>query len=221
MTTDTPVHIAVVLDRSGSMASIADDVVGGFNAYLGEQQKVRGEARLTLAQFDSEDPFEVLVDGNDITTVQPLAREAYRPRGTTPLFDAIGRMIARIDTEVARRRVDGEPAEDQVVVILTDGLENASREFSRADVLPLIEHRRSSGWVFVFLGADQDSLAAGGAIGVAAPNARNWSKSKQGVEQVYRDLSRSTTLHREKAAALRRQDADHFYVPEAESEPAK
>lgn len=221
MTTSTPVHIAIVLDRSGSMASIADDVVGGFNTYLAEQQKVRGLARLTLAQFDSEDPFEVLVDGKDLREVVPLAREAYQPRGSTPLFDAIGRMIARIDADVVSRNAAGEPAEDQVVVVLTDGMENASREFTRADVLALIERRRSSGWVFVFLGADQDSLSAGGAIGVAGPNTRDWAKSKQGVEQLYRDLDRSTTLHREKPAAIRRQDADRFYVPEEEGETAR
>ena len=88
-----PVHISVVLDRSGSMAAIADDIVGGCNEYLGRQQQEPGEARLTLVQFDGQDPFEVLVDGLDIKKVRPLSRESYRPRGNTPLFDAVGRMI--------------------------------------------------------------------------------------------------------------------------------
>ncbi len=79
MTTPAPIHIGIVLDRSGSMSSIADDIVGGFNEYLAEQQKVDGNARLTMAQFDGQDPFEVLYDGEDLRRVKPLTRDRYAP----------------------------------------------------------------------------------------------------------------------------------------------
>ncbi len=205
------VHISVVLDRSGSMASIADDIVGGWNEYLSRQQREPGEARVTLAQFDGQDPFEILVDGLDIQRVGPLSRESYRPRGNTPLFDAVGRMIARIDTDVARRRAGARPAEDPVVVVITDGLENASREHDRASIFSLVEQRRGEGWVFVFLGADQDAYAEGTRMGVAGTNAAAWVKSAPGVQKMYRDLDYSTAQHREKAALRRKLEADQFH----------
>ena len=98
-TDSAPVHISIVLDRSGSMASIADDIVGGFNEFLREQRKRDGEARVTLVQFDGQDPFEILVDGRDLRDVQDLTRDRYQPRGMTPLLDATGRMILRIDSQ--------------------------------------------------------------------------------------------------------------------------
>jgi len=206
-----PVHISIVLDRSGSMASIADDVVGGFNEYLARQQQEQGEARVTLVQFDSEDPFEVLLDGVDLKQVPPLDRRAYAPRGTTPLFDAVGRMIGRIDTDVAHRRNHHHPEEDHVVVVITDGLENASREHDRTSIFALVEQHRTQGWVFAFMGADQDAYASGRGMGVAGPNTAAWEKSKAGVRKMYDNLEYSTSQHRSKAAYLRKQEADRFY----------
>ena len=212
-----PVHISVVLDRSGSMAAIADDIVGGCNEYLGRQQQEPGEARLTLVQFDGQDPFEVLVDGLDIKKVRPLSRESYRPRGNTPLFDAVGRMIGRIDSDVAHRRQHGLVAEDQVVVVITDGLENASREHDRASIFALVEQHRREGWVFVFLGADQDAYAEGTRMGVAGTNSATWVKSAPGVRKMYRDLEYSTSEHRRKEAYLRKAEADRFHQESKES----
>ncbi len=88
MSNQTPVHISVVLDRSGSMARIADDIVGGFNTFLDEQRKTEGKARVTLVQFNGQDPFEVLIDGEDLDTVPDLDATRYLPRGSTPLHDA-------------------------------------------------------------------------------------------------------------------------------------
>ena len=206
-----PIHIAVVLDRSGSMASIASDIVGGFNQYLREQQKREAPARMTLVQFDGEDPFEVLIDGRDLQDVAELTADSYQPRGNTPLLDAVGRMILRVDADITSRAGKGLPAEDQVVVIVTDGLENASREFTRPGVFELIEQRRAAGWVFVFLGADQNAYEEGTGIGVADANAARWDKSGAGVQKMWGDLSHSTGLHREKQAMLRKAEADLFY----------
>jgi len=206
-----PAHISVVLDRSGSMALIADDVVGGFNQFLADQRRAPGSARVTLAQFDSQDPFELLIDGIDLREVTDLARSAYQPRAWTPLYDAVGRMIARIDAEIAKRAELDLPEEDQVAVIVTDGLENASVEHTRASVFQLIVERRKAGWVFVFLGADQDAYAAGERIGVAPGNRAEWEKSQQGVRKMWGDVSYSTGLHRDKPREQRRREADQFH----------
>lgn len=210
-TTHAPVHIAIVLDRSGSMAAVAEDIVGGFNEYLARQQQEKGDARVTLVQFDGQDPFEVLVDGLDIHRVRPLTRDSYRPRGNTPLFDAVGRMVARLDTEVVYRRDHRLPAEDQVVVIITDGLENASREHTRQSIFATVEQHRRDGWVFVFLGAEQDAFAEGTRLGVAGTNAAAWDRTKAGAAKLYDDLSYSTSLHRGKPRAQRVREADIFH----------
>jgi len=208
---NTPVHISVVLDRSGSMASIAGDIVGGFNEFLAEQRKAPGVARVTLVQFDSQDPFEVLIDAVDLREVTDLDRSAYQPRNMTPLYDAVGRMIGRIDTGIAERSERGLPEEDQVVAIITDGLENASSEHTRSTVFELIDERRKAGWVFVFLGANQDVYATGGRMAVSPHNRAMWESSPEGSKKMWKHLSHSARLHRSKPHPQRIADSDEFY----------
>lgn len=208
---EEPVHISVVLDRSGSMNRIASDIVGGFNQFLAEQRTQPGIARVTLAQFDSEDPFEVLIDGVDLREVTDLDRSAYQPRASTPLYDAVGRMIAKIDADIAARAAHGVPGEDQVVVIISDGLENSSREQTRGTIFEMIERRRRDGWVFVFLGANQDVYAEGERMAVPAGNRAQWEPTKEGSEKMFRDLSYSTTAHRIKEKQIRAAEAEIFY----------
>lgn len=211
-----PAHISVVLDRSGSMSSIADDTVAGFNAFLGEQRRTPGTIRVTLAQFDSEGPFDLLIDGVDLREVTDLDRSAYQPRAWTPLYDAVGRMIGRIDAGIAERAERSLPEEDQIVVIVTDGLENASVEQTRASVFELIEQRRKAGWVFVFLGANQDAYASGERLGVAPANRADWAATREGAKKMWGDLSYSTELHRGKPRERRRSEADHFHTERPE-----
>ena len=206
-----PVHISIVLDRSGSMERIADDIVGGFNQFLQKQRDTEGEAKVTLAQFDSEDPFEVLIDGIPLREVTDLDPAAYQPRSLTPLYDAVGRMILRIDGQVTSRRKLGLPDEDQVVLIVTDGLENASTDFNRSRVFEMVSDRREQGWVFVFLGADQDVYAEGDKVGVATGNRVSWEKSKSGSKKMWKDVAYSTSSYRSKADYLRRKDRDSFH----------
>ena len=209
---DNPVHISVVLDRSGSMASVADDIVGGFNEFLADQRQVAGSAAVTLVQFDTGDPFEVLIDAVAIREVCDLDRSAYQPRSLTPLYDAVGRMIGRIDSRIASRSEQDLPAEDQVVVIITDGLENSSREHTRDTVFTMIEERRKAGWAFVFLGANQDVYAAGEQIGVAPMNRGDWAASAEGSKKMWKDISHSAREHRSKPSWERHADADQFLV---------
>ncbi|CAN5876023.1 VWA domain-containing protein [soil metagenome] len=216
MSNTTPVHISVVLDRSGSMASIADDIVGGFNTFIREQRKEEGEARVTLVQFDSEDPFEVLIAGEDIKEVIDLDPARYVPRGTTPLWDAVGRMIARIDSEILTRADAGEPIEDQLVLIVTDGFENASREFDGQALADAIEARKNRSWTFVFIGSDESTFSEGARMRVAAANTKRWDKSAEGSKEMFASMSYETSAFRKSQSEQRRLKSEKFFEDESD-----
>ncbi len=217
--TTTPVHISVVLDRSGSMASIADDIVGGFNTYIEQQRNAAGKARMTLVQFDSGDPFEVLIDGEDIDRVNDLDPNRYMPRGNTPLWDAVGQMISRIDNEILTRADAGEPIEDQLVLIVTDGFENASREFDGHTLANLIEARKNRSWTFVFIGSDESTFAEGARIRVSSGNTTRWDKSAQGSRDMFAQVSKETSDFRSLQAEQRRVKSDKFFEDESGKDP--
>jgi Mg-chelatase subunit ChlD len=221
MSNTTPVHISVVLDRSGSMASIADDIVGGFNTFIEQQRKEDGEARVTLVQFDSEDPFEILIDGEDLNRVSGLDPARYIPRGSTPLWDAVGRMIARIDSEIGTRADAGEPIEDQLVLIVTDGFENASREVDGQTLANAIEARKSRSWTFVFLGSDESTFSEGARMRVAAANTRQWAKSAEGSREMFAKMSHETTAFRKSQTEQRRLKSEKFFEDDPDDSPGK
>ena len=205
-----------LLDRSGSMQSIADDVVGGFDTFFAEQRKLVGTATVTLVQFDGQDPHEVLVDARPIEHVRSIAGR-FVPRGNTPLYDAIGQLLARAERHVAR---GGDPA-DQLVVILTDGYENASREFTAEHVNARIAELRKAGWTFVFLGANQDSYATGGRLAMAAGSTANFAASPAGVAASYVGLSRAVGEYRRKGRAQRVAEEGAFWGGIKESEDVR
>jgi Mg-chelatase subunit ChlD len=206
----TPVHISVVLDRSGSMASIADDIVGGFNTFLAEQRTHPGGGRITLAQFDGQDPFEILIDGEDLADAAPIEASRYTPRGNTPLLDAVGRMIARVDQGILARADDGHPIEDQVILIVTDGLENASREFDLGTVASMVETRRRRGWVFTFLGVDEATFNEAASMRFAVANTATWTKSAAGSKEMFSKLSGATSSYRSLGLAEKQARNERF-----------
>lgn len=162
---ETPAHlgpdaveIVCVLDRSGSMSGRVSDTINGFNSFLYSQQTEPGEAALTLVLFD--DRYEVVYDRVPIRRVPMLDGATYWTRGSTALLDAVGKAIG-----VVRGRA-GE-GKRVMVLILTDGLENASREWTGEGVKRLVEQRKAAGWKFVFLGADVDAFAAARIVGLA------------------------------------------------------
>lgn len=214
-TNPTPVHISVLLDRSGSMSSIASDIVGGFNTFLDEQRNQPGNARLTLVQFDTGEPFEIVVDGRDLKRVPDMPAGAFVPRGGTPLLDAIAQLIARIDGEIAARADRGLPIEDQLVMIITDGYENASVEQTRASITTMIDERRGRAWTFAFLGANQDAFDEADSIGMAQGSAKNWDASRHGTADMWNHLSTSTSAMRSKTSKDRRASRDDFFQPGA------
>jgi hypothetical protein len=131
-------HIAVILDRTGSMAVIRDDTIGGFNTFLQQQKAEPGSATLTLVQFDSQDPYEVIHRFKPIAEVPELTRETYVPRASTPLLDAMGRGIIDLEKSLSELSEADRPAK-VVMVVVTDGQENASREFRKEQIEKMID----------------------------------------------------------------------------------
>jgi len=204
-------HIVILIDRSGSMQSIAGDVIGGYNQFLRAQQADGSDARVTFVQFDSQDPQEVIVAGAPISEVVPLSEATFVPRGGTPLLDATGRLIARIAANQAERRNAGLPEEDILFVSITDGEENQSREFSLEQVRRLIAEKSAAGWNFAFLSAALDAYADAGRMGVHAGAIQAFAPDAQGVGLAFDSLAQKTADWR----AIKRQgrnvrDAEFF-----------
>ncbi|WP_028770161.1 hypothetical protein [Silanimonas lenta] len=177
-------HITVILDRTGSMDSIRDDVIGGFNAFLAEQQSAAASATFTLVQFDSQDPYEVLHAAKPIGEVTPLTREQYVPRASTPLYDAMGRGILDLESRIAAQPEAERPSR-VIFVVVTDGAENASREFDRAAVTKLVDAKKAAGWDFVFLSADMEAFHDAVDIGVDYCASLAFQKSKRGNDAAW------------------------------------
>ncbi len=181
--------INIVLDRSGSMNKISSDVKGGFDQFIGEQREQPGNANVTLAQFD--DKYEVVYSGKDIRDVPALV---HTPRGMTALYDAIGRTINTAGERLARIPERSRPG-NVIFVIITDGFENRSREFSQAQIKSMIEHQRSKyAWEFVFIGANQDAALSGGKIGIHTT--QDWEQTKIGTKALWANASVSMSNYR-------------------------
>ena len=173
MTNPDLTHLYFLLDRSGSMHSIVDDTVGGFDAFIAEQRSTAGECRVTLAQFD--DHYEEVYADRPVADVPSLA---LQPRGTTALLDSVARLVMDAGQRLAALPEDQRPG-TVVVGIMTDGLENASREWTHPQVKQLIERQtRDYGWQFLYLGADQDAVEVGMSIGVGAGHAVTYGRGK-------------------------------------------
>jgi hypothetical protein len=192
-------HITVILDRTGSMADIRDDVIGGFNSFLAEQKLQPDPATFTLVQFDSQDPFEVVQPVGPIADARPLTHETYVPRASTPLYDAIGRGIVDLETMLGKLP-NSERPERIIFVIVTDGQENASREFTRAPILAAIEKKRKAGWQFVFLSADVESFEDAGRMGMADHSRLLFKKSKKGNDAAWASVSDKLARFRDGSA---------------------
>ena len=209
----------MLLDRSGSMSGLELAVVHGVNGFMAEQAALPGKCKVTLVQFDSEEPFEVLADAVPVNKASALSVEQYRPRAATPLLDAIGSLIGRADERAKRRRKAGKEPEDQTVVIVSDGLENASTDFSWADIHLLVSNRREQGWAFVFMGSNQDSYFEGARLGVEPGNVQNYEASDEGVGEAFASVSRAYSERRAMHATVGlAPDNDDFFggVREAE-----
>ena len=165
--------ITLVVDRSGSMESIKEDAEGGVNAFIREQADETGEAFLTLVQFDTE--YEFVHQGVPIGQVPKYTLE---PRGSTALLDAVGRAILETGQRLAKMLEADRPSL-VIFVVMTDGQENSSTEFTKAKIKSMIEHQQKSyNWHFTFLGANQDAFDEAEQMGIAATGAANFAADK-------------------------------------------
>ena len=189
-------HISVILDRTGSMDEIRDDTIGGFNTFLGEQKKQKAKATLTLVQFDSKDPYEVIHRFKAIGEVPELTRETYVPRASTPLFDALGRGINDLEKSLASIVKKDRP-QKVVFAVVTDGQENASHEFSKQQVVKMIrEKTEKEKWQFVFLSADLGAIDEARDLGVSINASLAYEKNAMGTRGAWDSLSKSAAKFR-------------------------
>jgi len=184
-------HVTFVLDSSGSMQSIEADTRGGFNSFLSDQRAEEGEATVTLVDFDTN--VDVTYQGRPIDEAPELTEAAYTPSGQTALHDAIVTGIEQADS-----RFDDMEAvpENVIVVVLTDGKENAS-ETPTATVRKMVEARQEDGWEFLFIGANQDAALAGEKIGVDKDRTLSMDASSEGTEAAYESASERVSQARE------------------------
>ncbi len=165
--------ITLVVDRSGSMASIRSDAEGGVNEFIRGQAEELGEAVLTLVQFDTE--YDFVHRGVPVGDVPQFK---LRPRGATALLDAVGRAINETGSRLAKLPEADRPGL-VIFVVTTDGLENSSVEFTKAQIKQMIEHQQNAyNWQFTFLGANQDAFAEAGAMGMDRGGAANYAPDK-------------------------------------------
>lgn len=181
-------EIAFILDRSGSMESMAGAAIDGFNRMLRVQQAEPGQARLTLVLFD--DQYEVPVKSLPVSEVVELDHSTFVPRGSTALLDAICRTIDELGARLAATPEADRPGQ-VIVAILTDGMENASRHHSWHDVSSRIRHQTDKyQWKFLFLGANQDAIATAGRMSIQAADAANFDASAASYSAVNDAMSR-------------------------------
>lgn len=181
-------HITVVLDRSGSMESVRDDTIGGMNAFIDGQKALPGRATFSLVQFDSQDPYEVVRAFTALDEVPPLERRSYVPRGGTPLLDALGRALGDVESAIAALPEAERPG-TVVIAVVTDGRENASREFRKADVEKMVREKRDAGWHFIFLSADLEAIDDAVDMGFDRRSTLSFEKSSEGVAYCMEELS--------------------------------
>jgi len=175
------VDIVCVLDRSGSMAYIADDAIGGFNEFLKQQQELPGEAKMTVVLFDGQ--YEIMYDGVDVKDVKELDNKTFVPRGTTALLDALGKTINAVGERLAKTPEEDRP-EHVIFMVLTDGLENASKEFTNDQIHDMIEHQETVySWKFVYLAANQDAFVVGNQLSFT--NSVNFKYDKVGTRSLF------------------------------------
>ena len=186
-------ELVFVVDRSGSMGGLESDTIGGLNATLDAHRKEDGETVVSTVLFDNE--VEVLHDRIPIADVAPITNKEYWVRGCTALLDAVGGAVRHISRVHSYLPEEYRP-ENTIVVITTDGLENASREYSYEQVKQLISQKEKDGWNFLFLGANIDAASEAERIGIASDNAATYVADEEGTRVMYKAQCDATVAMR-------------------------
>ena len=188
-------ELVFILDKSGSMGGLEKDTIGGYNSMLEKQKAVPGECLITTVLFDND--YELLHDRIDIRAVSPNTEKEYAVGGSTALLDAIGRTIHKIGN-AQMNTADDYRAEKVMFVIITDGEENSSREYSAEKVKAQIQRQKEKyDWEFIFLGANIDAVETAGRFGIAPDRAQNYHADSEGTALNFRVMSDAVATFRE------------------------
>ena len=188
-------ELVFILDRSGSMHGLEKDTIGGFNSVLERNKALPGDANITTILFDHR--FTLLHDRQPIRSVAPMTEADYTPAGLTALLDAVGQAIRKIDNVMAHTAEDYRAGTVQFVII-TDGMENASKEYSAQRVKQMIRDRQEKdGWDFLFLGENMDAIAVAGDMGIQADRAVTAMADASGVSLQYEAVAAANVSFRQ------------------------
>ena len=192
-------ELVFVLDRSGSMAGLEKDTIGGFNSMIKRQRKAEGEALVTTVLFD--DAYEMIHQRENLKNIGPMTENVYYVRGCTALLDAVGRTISFMD-RAQKKAPAWKQAEKVIFVITTDGMENASHQYNYSQVAELIAAHKKKGWEFLFLGANIDAIAEAGRMGIGEDRAVTYTNDSAGVALNYQVVGETVAAMRCCAAAV-------------------
>ena len=197
--------VSLLLDETGSMDSVRDRTISGFNEYAGILRTNEVPTTLKLMTFNT-DGFSVPYDHEDIASVADLSRESYCPRAMTNLYDALAKLVH--DTEAHIK--DMSPKPEVICTIMTDGMENSSVEYNRKTVSDLISEKEREGWAFVYLGANQDAWAVGESIGINRMNSANYRADAPDL--AFRSTAEATNRYIRKR--VKGKKVEQFFVEE-------
>ena len=204
-------EIVFILDRSGSMGGLVDDTIGGFNSMIRKQADADGQAYVSTVLFDNQ--TEVIHDRVDIRQIRPLTRNEYYVRGSTALLDAVGKSIHHIRNVHRYAREEDRP-EKTLFIITTDGMENASREYSYERVREMIAHEKEKNdWEFLFLGANIDAVKEAARFGINQDRAATYHADHRGTAVIYEAMGDAVrTLRASKSMSAEwKQSVDEDY----------
>lgn len=194
MTKENLTSINVIIDRSGSMHGLATDTIGGYNQFLADQKLVPGDALFTLCLFNSD--YHLVYDAVPLNGVPNLSAETYKADGGTALLDAVGVTIDTVGKKLSAMKEEDRPSK-VIFLIVTDGHENSSAEYTASQIKNMISHQREVyKWEFVFMGANIDAVAEGTALGISAANSLGYAASSVGTAGLYSTVSNSMSSYR-------------------------
>lgn len=187
-------EMVFIIDMSGSMSNVVSDTIGGYNTLISQQKKEVGQARITTVLFD--DRYIMLHDNIDVDEISEMTTKEYSPLGCTALLDAIGKTINSIGVRLSNTPEDERPSK-VVFTIITDGYENASKEYEWSKVKEMIKHQREKyNWIFSFIGANIDTMKVGDDLGIDRKLSKSYTSSAQGTSSAFCAASKSMSYLR-------------------------